>query len=345
MGRRRGGELTAPAGTAGAGAPAPIITFTPNPTVDLTTRVGRLEPGVKLRCAEPLVEPGGGGVNAARVVAELGGRAHAVHTAGGPAGERLVAMVRARGVEAVAVPVAGETRQSFTVHEDAGGRLYRFVLPGPALAADEAEACLRAVEDRLRPGAVVLASGSLPPDAPDDLIGRLARCVRDGGGRLLVDMAGAPMRAALEAGVYLARFNRPEFEEYAGRELPDPDERMEAARRLVADGRAEAVIATIGADGALLAADGVAAHLRAPRVEADSPVGAGDSMMGAVCVGLAHGWGLRRACALGVAAAAAAHMTPGTGLCRREDVARLYRTVTGEAPPAPVGAAGAAAGA
>lgn len=331
--------MTAASPPAGPAGQAPIVTFTPNPTVDVTTRVPRLEPGVKLRCAAPSIEPGGGGINAARVAAELGCAATAVHTAGGAAGERLVEMVGARGVDAHAVRVAGETRESFTVHDDASGRLYRFVMPGPEMTAGEVDDCLEAVRERLRPGAVVLASGSLPPGAPDDLIGMLADEVRRGGGRLLVDVAGAPMRAALRAGVHLARFNRHEFEEYAGAPLADPEERMRAARDLVRDGRAEVVIATIGADGALVASAGHRLHLRAPRVEADSPVGAGDSMMGAVCAGLALGWGLERACALGVAAAAAAHMTPGTGLCRREDVAALFRQVAGEEAPAPVGGA------
>jgi 6-phosphofructokinase 2 len=186
---------------------------------------------------------------------------------------------------------------------------------------------------------VVLASGSLPPGAPDDLIGLLADEARVRGARLLVDVSGAAMHAALAHGVYMARFNRPEFEEYVGRSMPDPPSRMAEAVAVVESGAAEVVVATLGEDGALVVSRELRVHLHAPRVDAVSPVGAGDSMMGAICVGLAHGWDLETSCALGVAAAAAAHMTPGTGLCRREDVVDLFGRMTGRAVPAPVGGA------
>lgn len=332
----RGGRLSA--ASARPDGPAPIITFTPNPAVDVTSGVPRLADGVKLRCEPALREPGGGGINAARVAAELGGRALAVHTAGGATGDGLCAMVAAAGVESVVVPIRDDTRESFTVHERDSGLIYRFVLPGPELDEGEWRGCLDAVRGRLTPGAVVLAGGSLPPGAPDDLIGLLADEARAHGARLLVDVSGAAMRAALAHGVHMARFNRPEFEEYVGRPLPDPAARTAEAARLVDAGAAEVVVATLGEDGALVVARDLRVHLHAPRVDAVSPVGAGDSMMGAICVGLAAGWDVETSCALGVAAAAAAHMTPGTGLCRRRDVLALFERMTGRAAPAPVGA-------
>jgi 6-phosphofructokinase 2 len=333
----RGGQLSATGGAVRE-APAPIITFTPNPAVDVTSGVPRLADGVKLRCEPALREAGGGGINAARVAVELGCRALAVHTAGGATGEGLRAMMDEGGVESVVVPIRDETRESFTIHERESGLIYRFVLPGPSLAEPEWRACLDAVGERMSPGTVVLASGSLPPGAPDELIGLLADEARAHGARLLVDVSGAAMRAALAHGVHMARFNRPEFEEYVGRPLPDPPARMAEAVRLVDSGAAQVVVATLGEDGALVVGREVRVHLRAPSVDAVSPVGAGDSMMGGICVGLAAGWGLEDSCALGVAAAAAAHMTPGTGLCRRRDVQALFERMTGRPAPAPVGA-------
>lgn len=319
-----------------APAQAPIITVTANPALDITTGVERLADGVKLRCEEPLRDPGGGGINASRAIRELGGHSVAVHTAGGPEGEALAALLAEAALDTVAVRIDGPTRQSFAVHERSTGRLYRFVLPGPAPAAHEWEGFLAAVTGRLEAGAVVLVSGSLPPGAPRDLVARVARACTRVGARCVVDVAGEPMRAALGAGVHMARFNRPEFEEYAGVPLDDVPARAAAARRLVAEGAARVVIATLGPDGALVADAAGVLHLRAPRVEADNPVGAGDSMMGAVCLGLAHGWDLDVTAALGVAAAAAAHMTPATRLCRRQDVVALFTAMRGGPPPPPV---------
>lgn len=318
-------------------APSAIVTFTPNPALDVASGVARLEEGVKLRCERALREPGGGGINAARVVVELGGHALAVHTAGGPVGQMITTLVAEAGVENIAIPVAGHTRESFNVHERGSGRLYRFILPGPELAEHEWRRCLEVVRDLLAPDAVLLASGSLPPGMPVDMLARLSRVARDTGARLLVDVSGPPMHAALAEGVFLARFNRPEFDDYVGRPMADIDERADEAGRLVASGAAEIVVATVGADGALIISQDERLHLRPPQVVASSPVGAGDSMMGAICLGLAHGWGRKMAATLGVVAAAAAHLTPGTGLCRRSDVARMFEEMTGRPAPAPVG--------
>ena len=48
-----------------------IVTLTPNPAVDLSTAVEQVVPSLKLRCAQPRRDPGGGGVNVARVIKRL----------------------------------------------------------------------------------------------------------------------------------------------------------------------------------------------------------------------------------------------------------------------------------
>jgi 6-phosphofructokinase 2 len=251
-----------------------------------------------------------------------------VYAAGGLPGDRLEELLGNGGLRGHRVRIAGSTRQSFAVHERETGRQFRFLLPGPELEHAEWTACVRAVEALLVPEALLLVSGSIPPGVPPEALGRIAALGRERGARVLVDVAGEPMREALRAGVFMARFNRPELDEFAGRPLPDVDERHDVIAALVDDGRAEVAIATVGGDGALVAAPGLRLRIRPPVVVERSPVGAGDSLMGAITLALARGWDLERACRLGVAAAAGAHMTPGTALCRREDVERLYDQTT-----------------
>jgi 6-phosphofructokinase 2 len=58
-----------------------------------------------------------------------------------------------------------------------------------------------------------------------------------------------------------------------------------------------------------------------------SAVGAGDSFLAALTLGLAQGRDPEDAFALAVAAGTAAVLTPGTELCRRTDVERIYEDV------------------
>jgi 6-phosphofructokinase 2 len=304
-----------------------------NPALDVATEVERFEAGVKLRCGPARREPGGGGVNVARAIGRLGGEALALHAAGGPTGAIVAGLLDDEGVPQRPLRIAGTTRENLTVLERSTGDRLRFVLPGPALSDDEWQACLDAAAATAA-GPYVVASGSLPPGVPDDWWARLARALAPTGARLLLDTSGPALRAALEEGVYLVKPNFRELDELGGGGPLSDDERGRLAARVVRDGGAEVVVVTLGPRGALVVSRTVRTHIAAPPVERpDSPVGAGDNFMAALALALTRGRSLEDACALGVAAAAAAMLTPGTEPCRRPDVEAMYRRIAGSTAP------------
>lgn len=314
----------------------PIATLTLNPALDIATDVDRMTAGMKLRCGPARREPGGGGINVARAITRLGGEALAVHAAGGVTGSLVEEGLAAEGVPQRAVPVAGITRENLSVRDRSTGECFRLVLPGPDLAEAEWRACLdEAVA--VAEGPYLVASGSLPPGVPDDFHALLARALAPSGTRVLLDTSGPALAAALDGSVELVKVNFRELDELAGTTLTDPG-RERLATRIVREGRARAVVVTLGPRGALIVADGGPMRIAAPAVaRIDSPVGAGDSFMAALALAMAGGHDLGDACAFGVAAAAAAMTTPGTEPCRRPDVERLFTRMTGR--PAPTVAA------
>lgn len=301
-----------------------IVTLTLNPALDISTTTERVVPEHKLRCEVPRRDPGGGGINVARVVDALGGTAEAVFPAGGPTGQALLAALRGgTGLRAHPVPIAGETRQSFTVDERAPGRQeYRFVLPGPDLSAVELDSCLEAVAERAQDAAFVVASGSLPPGVPADVYARLGAMLPPGGPRLIVDSSGPALRQT--RGAYLIKPSLRELQVLAGRDLPDTAARVVAARGLMEEEMAEMVVLSLGADGAMLITREEQEHFPAIPVPVRSTVGAGDSMVAALALALSRGEAPRQAVRFGMAAGAAALLRPGTQLCRLEDVERLF---------------------
>lgn len=305
-----------------------VVTLTMNPALDVATSVEEMTPTIKLRCAEERHDPGGGGLNAARLIARLGGDVIAVHACGGASGRRLVRLLEEDGVPQRIVEVAGETRQSLAVTERSSGRQYRFVLPGPRLTAEEGHAALDAVLDEVRDGTLVLASGSLPLGVPTDFYGRLATEVADAGGRLVLDAGGEPLRLALEAGVFLIKPNWREFDALAGVARGRGDlGRLRQAEALVADGSAEVVVVTLGDQGALVVTAEGHEEIEPPRVEADSTIGGGDAFGGGLLFALARGASLAASCRLAVACAAAAVCTPGTAMPLRRDIERIHHGI------------------
>lgn len=258
-----------------------ILTVTPNPSVDRALDLDRLAVGGVNRAHTVHVHPGGKGINVARALVGHGVPAVAVVPTGGPDGARLADLMAEHGVPALPVPVAGDTRTNITLQE-AGGVTTKVNAPGPVLSPGEVEALLAAVEGQLGEAvSAVVAAGSLPAGAGDDLFVRLADRTGRHGVPLLVDTSGAPLACAVRAGgLELVKPNEDELAELVGRELVTVGDVLDAAREVV-DLGTRIVLVSMGAHGALLVTAGTSTTWWAggealvPR----STVGAGDSTL------------------------------------------------------------------
>lgn len=303
-----------------------IVTLTMNPALDITTEADCVRPTDKIRCGEPRYDPGGGGINVARIAHSLGvDDVCAVYPAGGPAGELLTELLGRAQVPFRRIAIANSTRESLTVNELSSGRQFRFVLPGPELTPAEQDACLDALRDVAQSARFVVASGSLPPGVPGDFYQRVAHVCRSLGALFVLDTSGRGL-SHITSGVYLLKASVRELRERSGRDLHTDAEQVCAARELISTGRCRVVVISRGSEGALLVTGKISHRFPAVPVPGGSGVGAGDAMVAAILVGLSRGWNLDKSMRLGVAAGAAMLFTPGTATCERSDVERLFES-------------------
>jgi 6-phosphofructokinase 2 len=301
-----------------------LITLTLNPALDLDADADAVVPTHKIRMHHEHADPGGGGVNVARVLYELGGNTLAILAAGGASGRVLEEMLDEAGVRRHSIVIKGRTRVSLNVQDCTSGLEYRFVPEGPTLSTEEFENCLRAVEQE--PGDWMIASGSLPHGVPEDTYAQVARIAIRKGQRFVVDTSGPALVAALEqGGCELVKPSLGELENLVGRSLKDPAQQDAEAMALVRCGASRHVAVTLGVEGALLAtADGVV-RMPAMDVPMHSSVGAGDAFLAATTLALARGAAPEDALAWGTAAGATAIACAGTARLRRADVEARYR--------------------
>jgi 6-phosphofructokinase 2 len=304
-----------------------IVTLTPNPAIDLSTSVERMVPSRKLRCAASSRDPGGGGINVARVVKRFGGDVEAIFPAGGFTGKLLRWLLDAENIPSRIVEATAETREDFSVTETATGEQYRFVLPGLPLAESEWRSMLDILAATHPAPKIVVGSGSLPPGVPLDFYAQAAAVAKRLGAQFFLDTSGAPLRAALAHGVTLIKPNLREMQELAGRPLGCEKEWVNAARAHIATGQVEIVALSLGHLGALLVTRDEALRSPALPVTQVSTVGAGDSFLGAIAYRLAQGRPLADAFRLGLAAGSATLTMHGTELCHPADVERLCAQV------------------
>lgn len=307
---------------------AKIVTLTPNPAIDLCTSVDRVVPTRKLRCTTQRCDPGGGGVNVARVVKRFGGDVEAVLPAGGITGQLLRRLIAGEEIPNRIIEAEADTREDFFVSDRSEDLQYRFILPGQPLREREWRACLAALTAVTPPPEFVVASGSLPPSVPNDFYGEVAGIAQKLGAKCLLDTSGAPLAAALEHSLYLIKPNLREMSDLIGTELVTQDDWLQAARAILARKKIEIIALSLGHLGALLVTRSGAFRAQALAIKPISAVGAGDSFLGALVFSLADGASLLDAFRNAAAAGAAALLNEGTELCNPADVYRLSREVS-----------------
>ena len=309
-----------------------IITLTANPALDLYAELDRVRPNEKLRLRDVKKDPGGGGVNVARVIHRLGDSARAIFARGGFTGDLHAKLLDREGVECDPLNIQNEMRQSVSVLETDSGDLYRFGYPGAELSESEYQALLDKVADG-EAGGFLVASGSLPPGVPDDFYARLSERARQRDLRFVLDTSGPALAEGLRGGAYLVKPNRKELADLAGRRGGTDAETEEILRGVLADYPVEVIVLSLGPEGAMLAtADGIR-HFPAAEVETVSTIGAGDSMVAGIVYQLARGEELEAAVRYGIACGASTLKSPGTELLDPDDVAEIYASLTSQNGP------------
>ncbi len=294
-----------------------IVTVTMNPALDVTAWVDEWEPQVKLPSRKIRRDPGGGGVNVARMARRWLVReaVEALVALGGPTGARLASLLSQEDVVCRRFAIAGETRESWQITLP-DGNFYRIVHPGPSWRAEETRrfrTLLAARVEALRPAWLAL-SGSLPGGVKAEETTALITTVRAAAPetRIAVDTRGPALVAALEAGVDLVKPDRREMAFLAHRLAHGSGDMLTLARRMVAAGRVRVFCYTLGSQGLVVVCEDRAWRWEPPPIEPVSLAGAGDFLFGTLLARLILGDDWCTASRLAMAAAAATAATEGT---------------------------------
>jgi 6-phosphofructokinase 2 len=300
-----------------------IVTITVNPALDKTTEVDSLIPEKKLRCTEPKVDPGGGGINVSRAIRKLGGDSVAIYLAGGSTGNVLKELLEKEGVRQDIIATKSPTRENIMVVDGATNNQYRFNLPGKTLLPEEYNQVLLELDHLIPKPDFIVASGSLAPGIPDNFYATIAQKAKDLGAKFILDTSGAALSAAAGLGVFLLKPNYNELCELTGHDKEEVVDVKKLAKEIIAKGFCEVAVVSLGAKGALLIDSDNIYHVQAPKVPKRSTVGAGDSLVAGITFSLAQGKSYEEALRFGVACGTAATMNHGTDLCKLEDVNKL----------------------
>ncbi len=302
-----------------------ILTLTVNPAIDRNLTVDRLAFEDRAYILNTEEAAGGRGINASQVIQSFGGRTVAVAPVGGATGERLKHYLRKRAFTVDTVEVGAATRINLNI-TDAQGLTIKLNEKGEPLTSAEQTAIEKAVAKRLPEARWLMLCGSLPPGVPADFYARLIAAARKHQVKTLLDTDGEPLEAGIEARPTVVSPNQHEAERLLNKILLTRIQLMEAAERIRMMGP-ELVVVSIAGKGCLGAREGMIVEAIPPRVDAVSPIGAGDALAASFTWSMAANGDFAEALRWGVAAGTASALLPGLHFANLDQTRKIYEQV------------------
>lgn len=303
-----------------------IYTVTLNPALDKTAVIPAFAPG-KVNRIETLREDAGGkGINVSKCLKALGEPSVAAVILAGDAGKHLQELIRAEGLEVLAVEAKGQTRTNLKIIAPDLGQNTDINEPGPQVDGETMDALWNGLQAKLCPGDIVILSGSLPRGVPADTYRRWAEGLAARDVRVFLDADGACMAEGIQGKPYLVKPNETELSRVLNQPMETDEQLLDGGKQLLAMGISNVVISLGGAGALFLWEDGIY-RAKSLSVPVKSTVGAGDSVVAAMAYGLAHDLPREDRIRLAMAMGAASVMQSGSQAPDGETVWNLSKQV------------------
>lgn len=298
---------------------AEVVIFAPSPLLTVSVEGQADQPAIH-------VHAGGQGLWQARMLLRIGASVTMTAVMSGEQGRVLRHLIADEGIILVAVERDGEG--GAYVHDRRSGERVIVAETGgdPLSRHDLDELYGITLRCGLDADLIILSGPAGEAALPADVYRRLASDLRAAGKRVVVDLAGDRLAAALEGGVFLAKVSHEELLA-DGRITENSVDQIVRAMRALHEQGAETVIVT-RADQPLLLLSGDAIHeVTTPKMQVADGSGAGDSLTAGVAASLAGGNPIERAITLGAAAGALNVTRHGLGTGDAETIAKLRELV------------------
>ncbi len=306
-----------------------IITLTMNPAIDKTVVIENFGIDKVNRIAKSRLDAAGKGINVSKVVRELGGRTKTIAFLGGASGEFIKSELEKERISIVDVQIEGETRTNLKIVDPATQAYTDINDSGSAVNDEQLGVFEKKLMNYVSSQSVVVFTGSVPPGISKDIYKTLIERVQAIGATAVLDADGELLQHGVKAGPKIVKPNIDELERYAGRSLASEAEIIDVAKELIEYG-SELIAVSLGKDGALFVTKEKTYKAHGLKVDVKGTVGAGDSMLGAICYGVDKNLPFEEIMCLGIGASAAKVCMEGTQPPKLNQVYDLSKQVNYE---------------
>ncbi len=296
-----------------------IVTVTANTSLDQVVFVPEFRLNQTIRASQALECIGGKPTDAAWVLGEMGLPSLALGFAAGMNGQRVEAILQAKGVTTDFISVRGESRRNLVIiAEDGSGQT---TITATTLEVDERHiAALRTrYETVLKTASCIVLGGTLPSGMLPDFYVDLIEMARAHNVPTIFDASEPYLSAGLGAAPTYIKPNRDELAALTGHTIETVDDAHRAGREIF-ERYGTASIISLGAEGGLAVLAEKTYRIPPLQVAVVNTAGAGDAILAGLAASIERGQPIEDGLRLGFGAATAVVAMPGTAECRRADV-------------------------
>ena len=304
-----------------------VIAVTMNPSIDKTITIEHLVPYGLNRALSARCDPGGKGINVARVLKNFGTDVTVFGLIAGEQGEHLVNFLKSADISADFIKNPGETRTNLKIFDQSINKTTEINETGFDVTPEVLESFTRRFREIVKEAEIVVLSGSLPPGVPEGFYRECIEIAKAQGVKSVLDADADALAEGVRAVPYAVKPNLHELELLEGRAFSNKNEVVDAARKLI-DSGIEIVIVSMGPDGAIVMDRNEKYKVDSWDVEVKSATGAGDSMVAALSYSILNHDSLLEMCRITTAAGTVTASKEGTQICTRSEVLQSLQKVT-----------------
>ncbi|MBI1282184.1 MAG: hexose kinase [Anaerolineaceae bacterium] len=296
-----------------------IVTLTPNTTLDQTVLIPTFQLNRTIQASSSLYGMAGKPTDASWILAKLDIPSRALGFAAGAIGQKIERMLRSRNITTDFVQVDGESRVNMVIVCEDGSGQTTITTSSLEVKPDHIQTLLAQFESCLDDASCVVLGGSLPKGVEPDFYTDAIRRARSRNIPVIFDAAEPNLSAGLAAKPSFIKPNQDELSGLVGHPVTDMAAAYYAGKHIL-DTYGTSAIMTFGGEGALAVLPGRAYRIPPLPIDVVSAAGAGDAVLAGLAASIERGQPIEEGLRLGMAAASAVCLMPGTAECRREDV-------------------------
>lgn len=260
-----------------------IVTITPNPSVDISYFLSKFELGQAHRIDKEVKDPGGKGINVAKVAHILGSKLATTGFLGGSSGKFISNALKEMKLDARFIEIDGETRSSIAIND--GTKTTELREKGPFIDEDSLEEFFKLVENLKSESDIFSCSGSLPLGLDVNFYDKLMEILADK--KFILDTSEAGLKHVVfesKHKPYAIKPNIDEIRQLVGDKV-DNISYIEILK-LEELSSIPVVIISLGKDGCVARFEDKFYEAKVPVIQAVNPVGSGDSSIAGLLYGL-----------------------------------------------------------